>query len=82
MKPAQLSSHARRDILEAVRWIKADNSDAARAFRIAIDKATIPLGTHPRAGVERPELIHPPARLLLLTGFPYVLVTMPTGCHR
>ncbi|MBF0310647.1 MAG: type II toxin-antitoxin system RelE/ParE family toxin [Magnetococcales bacterium] len=74
MKPARLSPQARRDILEATRWIMADNPEAARAFRIAIDKATLLLGAHPRAGRERSELIDSPARVLFLTNFPYVLV--------
>ncbi|MBF0181430.1 MAG: type II toxin-antitoxin system RelE/ParE family toxin [Magnetococcales bacterium] len=60
--------------MDAARWIRADNPDAARAFRKAIDDATRLLGTHPQVGRERPELLHPPARFLPLTGFPYVLI--------
>ncbi|NGZ05736.1 MAG: type II toxin-antitoxin system RelE/ParE family toxin [Magnetococcales bacterium] len=74
MKPAQLSPQARRDVLDAARWIMNDHPSAARAFRAAIDKATIFLGEHPRAGRECLEWIPAPARFLSLTGFPYIVV--------
>ncbi|HIJ83965.1 MAG: uncharacterized protein HW380_1362 [Magnetococcales bacterium] len=74
MKPAQLSPQARRDVLDATRWIMGDNPSVVRAFHAAIDKATILLGEHPRAGRERLELIPAPARFLSLTGFPYILI--------
>ncbi|MBF0462043.1 MAG: type II toxin-antitoxin system RelE/ParE family toxin [Magnetococcales bacterium] len=74
MKPAQLSPQARRDALDASRWIMTDNPGAARTFRVAVDNATILLGEHPRAGRKRSELANVPVRFLSLTGFPYVLV--------
>ncbi|MBF0175201.1 MAG: type II toxin-antitoxin system RelE/ParE family toxin [Magnetococcales bacterium] len=74
MKPAQLSPQARVDVLDAARWVMGDNPSAARAFRVAIDKATVLLGEHPCAGRERLELVPAPIRFLSLTGFPYILV--------
>ena len=74
MKPAVFSPQARRDLLEASRWIASDNPAAARAFRETLVKAAKRLGDHPDLGRERPELADPPVRFLVLTGFPYVLV--------
>ncbi|WP_130472872.1 type II toxin-antitoxin system RelE/ParE family toxin [Candidatus Magnetaquicoccus inordinatus] len=74
MKPARLSPQARRDALDAMRWIMADEPIAARAFRTAIHKATILLADYPLAGGERRELADPPVRFLSLTDFPYLLV--------
>jgi toxin ParE1/3/4 len=74
MKPAILSTRARRDFVEAINWISKDNPTAAKALRDAVRMATINLGEFPLSGQERPELSPPPARFLMLSGFSYVIV--------
>ncbi len=74
MKRAVLSPRARRDLLEAARWIAADNPAAARAFRDSVAQSAGRLGDHPEIGFERLELCEPPVRFLPLTGFPYIIV--------
>jgi len=74
MTAAILSSRARRDLLQAVRWIQPDNPAAARALREAVATAAGRLGDHPDIGVGRPTLARAPYRFLPLTGLPYVLV--------
>lgn len=74
MKKARLSSRARDDLTEATRWIARDNPTAARALRAAIARAAGQIAEYPRIGPERPDLADPPARLLTLRGFPYVVV--------
>jgi toxin ParE1/3/4 len=77
MKRARLSSRARRDLLEATRWIAADNPTAARALREAVDNALLQIGAHRHCGTVRPEIIEAPYRFIALTGFPYLLVYSP-----
>ncbi len=74
MKPAGLSPAARRDLLEAMRWIAHDNPSAARALRNSVVKAAGHIGTHVHFGVPRPDLADAPYRFVMLTGFPYVVV--------
>lgn len=74
---ARLSSRARRDLLEAVRWIAADNPTAAQALREAVDNAARQIGSHRNCGVLRPEIVEAPYRFIALTGFPYLLVYTP-----
>jgi toxin ParE1/3/4 len=74
MRPAILSTRARREFVKAVRWISKDNPTAARALRDAVRKATINLGEYPFSGQERPELLSPPTRFLTLSGFSYIIV--------
>ena len=74
---ARLSSRARRDLLEATRWIAADNPSAAEALREAVDKAARQIASHPLCGFVRPEIVEPPYRFIALTGFPYVLIYDP-----
>jgi toxin ParE1/3/4 len=74
MTPAILSSRARRDLLQAVRWIHKDNPTAASALRDAVAVAAGRIGDHPEIGVVRPVLARAPYRFLSLPGFPYVLV--------
>jgi toxin ParE1/3/4 len=74
MTDASLSSAARQDLLEAMRWITKDNAKAARALRHSVSKAAITIGEHPLAGRLRPEIVQAPYRCLSLTGFPYVIV--------
>lgn len=74
MKQARLSARARNDLTEATRWIARDNLTAARAFRAAIGRAAVQIADHPKSGTERPDLADPPARFLVLRGFPYVIV--------
>jgi len=71
---AVFSPAARRELLEAVRWIAQDNPAAARALRDAIVAAATRIGEFPQLGTERPDLVAPPVRLLLLSGFPYLIV--------
>jgi toxin ParE1/3/4 len=71
---AVLSPNARRDLLEAARWIARDNAAAARALRDAVAEAARRLGDHPEMGVVKTELADPPVRFLSLTGFPYLIV--------
>ena len=74
MSSAVLSPAARRDLLDAVRWIAWDNPAAALALRDAIVKASKHIGAHTDFGVSRPDLADPPYRFVMLTGFPYVVV--------
>jgi len=74
MTPASLSHRARQDLIEAVRWIAADNPTAARGLRDAVEKAARQIGHHPLCGMLRPDLADENYRFLVLTGFPYVLV--------
>ena len=74
MTAAHLAPRARRDLLQAARWIARDDPVAARAFRRTVAKAARLLGDHRDIGVVRPELADPPVRFLPLTAFPYVIV--------
>ena len=74
MKPAILSTRARRDFVEATNWILKDNPAAAKALRNAVRMATMNLGEFPFSGQEHPELSPPPVRFLMLSGFSYVIV--------
>jgi len=74
MTVALLSRRARRDLLQAVRWIQQDNPATARALHDAVAVAARRIGDHPDIGVSRPTLARAPYRFLPLTGFPYVLV--------
>jgi toxin ParE1/3/4 len=74
MSIAVLSPAARRDLLEAVRWITQDNPTAARALRDTVAKAAAHIGSHVHFGVLRPELADPPYRFVVLAGFPYVII--------
>ncbi|MEQ8345157.1 MAG: type II toxin-antitoxin system RelE/ParE family toxin [Sneathiellaceae bacterium] len=74
MSAARLAPRTRRDLLEAVGWILADNPPAARALRDSVAEAAERLGRHPELGAIRTALADPPVRFLVLTGFPYVIV--------
>lgn len=74
MVTAVLAPRARRDLLEAIRWIARDNTAAAKGLRVAVVEAARRIGDHPRVGVVRPELAGEPVRFLMLTGYPYVIV--------
>jgi toxin ParE1/3/4 len=74
MTAAVFSQQASRDLLDAVRWITKDNPTAARGLRNAVVKAVDRIGTHPEAGMVRPELADEPVRFMTLTGYPYVIV--------
>lgn len=71
---AVLSPAARRDLLDAVRWIARENPTAAAGLRDAVIGCARRLGEHPQLGRERPDLVDPPVRLMALTGFPYLVV--------
>ena len=74
MTAAALAPAARRDLLDAARWIAKDNPRAAMALKDALVRAARRIGKHPAIGVERPDIANPPIHFLPLTGFPYVLV--------
>jgi toxin ParE1/3/4 len=65
---------ARRDLLQAITWIAADNPQAAQALRDTVVQAARRIGEHPQIGTPRPDLADPPIRFLAMTGFPYLLV--------
>jgi toxin ParE1/3/4 len=77
MTAAVLSPAARRDLLAAIHWIAKDDPIAARALRDSVIKAAERIGEHPQHGPLRPDLVDEPYRLVLLTGFPYVIVYNP-----
>lgn len=74
MAAARFTAQAKEDVRQAANWISKDNRAAARAFRSAIRKAAIRIGDPPNIGAFRPDVAVPPARLLALVGFPYVVV--------
>lgn len=53
-----------------------DNPSAAPAFRQSVSKAAFRIGEHDHVGRFRPDLAGHPYRLLVLAGFPYIIV-----CH-
>jgi toxin ParE1/3/4 len=74
MAAAELSPRARREVLDAARWIAKDSPGAARALWRAVRRAAELIGKHPEAGTVRPELADDPYRFLPVRGFPYVIV--------
>ena len=74
MTKAVLSPQARRDLLEAIRWIAKDNPAAARALRDGVVTAATRIGERGHIGSLRPELADEPYRFVTLTGFNYVIV--------
>ncbi len=50
MKRAILSSQARKEFLEAIRWIANDDPRAAQALKSAVYHAARHLGDHPLSG--------------------------------
>ena len=80
MASAAFSPRARRDLLEAVRWIAADSRSAAQALRRSVIEAADRIGAYPDVGRGRSELADPPVRFLAMTGFPYVIV-YDSGCE-
>ncbi len=74
MTTAVLSPQARRDLLDAIRWIAKDNPAAARALRDGVATAAMRIGEHGHIGTLRPELADEPYRFITLTGFHYVIV--------
>jgi toxin ParE1/3/4 len=71
---ATLSPAARRDLVDAVRWIASDNPAAARGLRNAVVNAAKNIGVYVHYGVRRPDLADDPYRFVVLAGFPYVIV--------
>jgi toxin ParE1/3/4 len=74
VKPAVLAPRARRDLIEAVRWIASDNPDAARALRHGVARAAELISQFPKIGSLREDLADSPVRFHVLRGFPYLLV--------
>jgi len=77
MSVAVPSPRARRDLLNAARWIARENPTAARGLRDAVLKAAERIGRYSECGSLRPDLADKPYRFLTLTGFPYVSVYNP-----
>jgi toxin ParE1/3/4 len=77
MTDARLAPSARRDLLEASRWIAKDNPAAAAALREGVAKVAQTIGEHPHVGNLRPAVANAPYRFLGLTGFPYLVVYNP-----
>ena len=75
MTSAEFAPRARRELLAAVRWNNRDNPAAARAFRDAVALAADRIGAHPSIGVLRSDLADEPYRFVVLTGFPYLIVS-------
>ena len=67
-----------RELASAARWIATDNPSAARALRDAVYDAAERLARHPELGRVRPDVAKAPYRILVLTGFPYLIVYDPT----
>lgn len=74
MKRAVLSQSALRDFLATATWIAKDDPGAARAFRHSVGKAAQRIGEHAYVGTLRPDLVDEPYRVLIMTGFPYIIV--------
>ncbi|MCC7266225.1 MAG: type II toxin-antitoxin system RelE/ParE family toxin [Caulobacteraceae bacterium] len=74
MTAATLSPTATREVEAAARWIRRDSQAAARRFRDVVSNALELLGDYPEAGVRREEMAPERYRLLLLQGFPYLMV--------
>ncbi len=76
-RPAQLTTAARVEAAQAVRWLARRNPEAARGLRQAIGDAAKLLGARPLAGRPEPELVGPHYRIWSLGSFPYILVYDP-----
>lgn len=74
MTAARLSPRARRELLDAVDRIAADNPGAADALIDAVEAAARRIGDHPLIGAARPNLLRPAFRFLPLAGFPYLVI--------
>jgi toxin ParE1/3/4 len=77
MTSARLAPAARRDLIEAMRWIARDNPAAAAGLREGVANAARILGEHPYIGGLRLGVANIPYRFLGLTGFPYLIVYDP-----
>jgi toxin ParE1/3/4 len=65
---------ARVELREAVRWIAADNPDAAEALSAAAFRAAAMLTAYPHLGRVGPDLPFSRYRVWSLRGFSYLLV--------
>ena len=74
---ATVSPAARRDVSEAIKWLKERNPPAAANLQLLVRAATTFLGTHPRAGSVRPEFSDGPFLFYPLAKFPYMIVYRP-----
>jgi len=72
---AEFLPRARRDLLEAVRWIAKDNPAAAQALQDTAASGAEHIGAHPDIGAQRPDIVADQRyRFLILPGFPYIMV--------
>jgi toxin ParE1/3/4 len=76
-RPAQLTTAARLEAAQAVRWLARRNPDAARGLRQAIGDAAKLIGARPLAVRLEPEMVGPHYRVWSLVPFPYILVYDP-----
>ncbi|WP_132093512.1 type II toxin-antitoxin system RelE/ParE family toxin [Caulobacter sp. BK020] len=74
MSRAEFSPLARRDLIEAEAWIRADRPSATTAFRAAVLRGAALIAEQPKCGVERLEVADAPHRFLVVQGFPYLLI--------
>jgi len=74
VKAAKFQPQARRDLLEAVRWIAKDNPMAAQALLDTAAGGAKRIGSHPDIGAQRPDIVERRYRFLTLPGFPYVMI--------
>jgi toxin ParE1/3/4 len=73
-KRAILTPRVSRDLVQAIRWIAKDNRQAAEGLRNAVRRAAERIADHPHTGAARPGLLDEPFRVLILTGYPYLLI--------
>lgn len=77
MKQAALSPAARREVVDIVRWLAADNPLAAKGFRDALNRLLLTLAEQPLAGVCKTNLAASNIRFFPIRGYPYVVVYTP-----
>ncbi|MEQ9490819.1 MAG: type II toxin-antitoxin system RelE/ParE family toxin [Alphaproteobacteria bacterium] len=77
MKPPALSPAARADYFEILDWLINNNQQAAQSFQDAFQSSGMMIVDHPKIGVEKPSIIASPVRLLMMQGFPYVVLYDP-----
>ena len=75
---ALLSPRARAELRETARFIAAENPEAARALRTAVERALRRIGEHPLMAPARPALAPERYRFVAVPGFPYLIVVDAT----
>ena len=70
---ARLTSAARADLTEALRWYRRHGAGLDRRFLVAFDAAIEAISGHPEIGPE----VEADVRRYLLRGFPYAIFYLP-----